>query len=163
MGQPLDSQLSLPWDILQQAEEDALIQRAIAVLARRCSPGEPLASPEDVKACLQLRLFDRPHEVFGCIFLTQRHAVIAIEDIFTGTIDGASVYPRVVVQRALVHNAAALICYHNHPSGNPEPSQADQRITERLKKALALVDIRTLDHVVVAPAGCVSFAERGLL
>jgi DNA repair protein RadC len=103
------------------------------------------------------------HEVFGCLFLDNQHAVIAAEDLFRGTIDGASVYPREVVKRALALNAAAVILYHNHPSGVSEPSQSDQRLTQRLKAALGTVDIRVLDHFVVGRAEALSFAERGLL
>jgi DNA repair protein RadC len=95
--------------------------------------------------------------------LDKRHRLIACEDLFRGTIDGASVHPREVVKAALRHNAAAVLCAHNHPSQNPEPSQADELITSRLKLALEIVDIRLLDHLVVSAGGCVSMAERGLL
>ena len=101
--------------------------------------------------------------MFGAIFLDNRHRVIGLEELFRGTIDGTSVHPRVVVQRALELNAAATIVFHNHPSGEPEPSQADRSLTRRLQEALALVDVRVLDHVVVGSQGTVSFAERGLL
>ena len=111
----------------------------------------------------RLRLSERPNEVFVCLFLDTRHRVIAVEELFHGTIDGASVHPRVVVQRALESNSAAVLFFHNHPAGVAEPSQADLRITERLKNSLALVEIRVLDHVVVATEGTVSFAERNLL
>ena len=143
--------------------EDAIIGHAFAILASRHKRGEILDKPEVTKHFLRLRLADERNEVFGCIFLDTRHAVLAVEDLFLGTIDGASVYPRVIVQRALFHNAAALIAYHNHPSGVAEPSQADTRITQRIKDALALVDVRVLDHLVVCVDECASFAERGLL
>lgn len=122
-----------------------------------------LSSPENTRRFLTSRLRACQQEVFLCLFLDSRHAVIVCEELFYGTIDGASVYPREVVKRALKHNAAALILAHNHPSGVAEPSQADVRITERLKAALALVDIRVLDHMVVGDGEVVSLAERGLL
>lgn len=122
-----------------------------------------LTSPEQTCLYLQSQLRHYQHEVFLCLFLDSRHAVITAEELFSGTIDGASVYPREVVKRALQHNAAALIFAHNHPSGVAEPSQADIRITERLKQALALVDIRVLDHMVVGDGKVVSLAERGLV
>lgn len=124
--------------------------------------GDVLSSPQDTRAFLTLQLRDAPSEVFACLFLDNRHRVIAFEELFQGTIDGASVHPREVVKRALHHNAAALILAHNHPSGVAEPSQADQRITHRLKDALALIDVRVLDHIVVGDE-VVSFAERGWL
>jgi len=112
---------------------------------------------------LQARLQDRPYEVFCCIFLDNRNRVIRLEELFRGTIDGASVHPREVVRQALALNSAAVILAHNHPSGIAEPSQADEFITRRLKSALALVDIRILDHLVIGDGTAVSFAERGLL
>jgi len=108
-------------------------------------------------------LAERPFEIFGCLYLDTKHRVIACEDLFTGTIDGASVHPRVVAQRALEHNAAALIAFHQHPSGDPAPSRADEQLTKRLGEALTLLDIRLLDHLVVATGGSVSMAERGLM
>ena len=125
--------------------------------------GPALANPRVTREYLRMRLRDLPHEVFGCLYLDNRHRVIAFEELFRGTIDGASVHPREVVKRALARNAAAVILVHNHPSGLAEPSQADELITRRLKEALALVDIRVLDHLVVGDAVCESFAERGLL
>ena len=124
---------------------------------------DALTSPAQTQAYLQARLSDYPHEVFACLFLDNRHRVIEYEELFRGTIDGASVHPREVVRRALHHNAAALILAHNHPSGVAEPSEADRRITHRLGDALALVDVRVLDHVVVAAGTFVSMAEQGLL
>jgi len=129
------------------------------ILARE----DALTSPALTQAYLQARLSDYPHEVFACLFLDNRHRVIDYEELFRGTIDGASVHPREVVRRALHHNAAALILAHNHPSGVAEPSEADHRITLRLSDALALVDVRVLDHVVVAAGTFVSMAEQGLL
>jgi DNA repair protein RadC len=125
--------------------------------------GEPLENPAVTEQYLQSVLRDRPHEVFACLFLDTRHRVIAFEELFQGTIDGATVYPRVVAEKALRHGAAALIVAHNHPSGVTEPSLADQAITRRLKDALALLDIRLLDHFVIGDGPPVSMAARGLL
>lgn len=125
--------------------------------------GSTLTNPRATREFLRMRLRDLPYEVFCCVFLDSRHRVIAFEELFRGTIDGASVHPREVVRQALARNAAAVILAHNHPSGFAEPSHADELITRRLKEALSLVDIRVLDHVVVGDAGCESFAERGLL
>jgi len=124
---------------------------------------DTLTSPAHTHAYLQARLSGYPNEVFACLFLDNRHRVIEYEELFRGTIDGASVHPREVVRRALHHNAAALILAHNHPSGVAEPSAADRNITHRLRDALALVDVRVLDHVVVAAGTFVSMAEQGLL
>ena len=124
---------------------------------------ESLNSPADTSSFLQAQLRDRPHEVFCCLCLDNRHRVISFDELFRGTIDGASVHPREVVKLALERNAAAIILAHNHPSGVAEPSQADQMLTRRLVDALALVDIRVLDHIVIGDCVSVSFAERGLL
>lgn len=110
---------------------------------------------------LKARLRHEPHELFACLFLDTRHRVLAFEVLFHGSIDGASVYPRQVVKRALAHNAAALILTHNHPSGVAEPSQADRQLTARLKEALALVEVRVLDHFVIGDGEPVSLAEYG--
>ena len=123
----------------------------------------PLESPQDTQRYLQSTLRDKPNEVFACLFLDSRHRVIAFEEMFQGTIDGATVYPRVVAERALELRAAALIVAHNHPSGVCEPSMADQAITRRLKEALDLLDIRLLDHFVVGDGLPVSMAARGML
>jgi DNA repair protein RadC len=145
----------------------AILQASLE-LARRhyqelMRSGSALANPRATREFLRVRLRDLPHEVFCCVFLDNRHRVIAFEELFRGTIDGASVHPREVVKQALARNAAAVILAHNHPSGLAEPSQADELITRRLKEALALVDIRVLDHLVVGDGVCESFAERGLL
>jgi DNA repair protein RadC len=123
----------------------------------------PLTSPDAVRDFLHARLRDLPYEVFCCLFLDNRNRLILFKEMFRGTIDGTSVHPREVVREALARNAAALILAHNHPSGVPEPSHADELITRRLTAALALVDIRVLDHLVVGDGATVSFAERGLL
>ncbi len=125
--------------------------------------GDPLESPDVTEQFLKTALRDCSNEVFACLFLDTRHRVIAFEELFHGTIDGATVYPRVVAEKALRHGAAALIVAHNHPSGISEPSLADQAITRRLKDALALLDIRLLDHFVVGEGTPVSMAARGLL
>lgn len=124
---------------------------------------EALRSPTDAASCFKARLADLPHEVFGCVFLDTRHRIICLEPLFRGTVDGATVYPREVVKRALYHNAAAVIAGHNHPSGNCEPSEADRQITVKLKKSLELVDVRLLDHLIVAGDAHLSLAERGWL
>lgn len=122
-----------------------------------------LSNPAATRRFLMARLRHLRHEVFACLFLDSQHRVIAFRELFRGTIDGASVYPREVVAEALSHNAAAVIFAHNHPSGVAEPSLADRQITRRLVDALALLDIRVLDHLVIGDAEAVSFAERGLL
>jgi len=121
-----------------------------------------LTNPAETVSYLRNQLRDRPYEVFACLMLDNRNRVIAFREMFRGTIDGASVYPREVVKQALADNAAGVIFAHNHPSGVAEPSQADIQITERLKKALALVDIRVLDHVIIGEQA-VCFSERGLI
>jgi DNA repair protein RadC len=125
--------------------------------------GDALTSPDDTRRYLTARLRGHANEVFACLFLDNRHRVISFEELFHGTINGASVHPRQVVRRALGHNAAALILAHNHPSGVAEPSQADLHLTRRLSEALALIDVRVLDHIVVGDGETVSLAERGLL
>jgi len=122
-----------------------------------------LGGPRDSAAFLRAWLKLRPYEVFAALFLDNRHRVIAVEELFRGTIDGASVHPREVVRRALAHNAAALIVAHNHPSGVAEPSAADLALTRRLADALALIDVRVLDHFIVGDGEPLSLAERGLL
>lgn len=145
---------------------------AVLAAARECgcrymgeklAPGKVIGSPADSQDFLLARLRDRPHEVFCCLFLDSRHRVLAFEELFRGTIDNTTVYPREVVRQALHRNAAALILAHNHPSGVPEPSDADRLITRRIRDALELVDVRLLDHFVVGDGSCVSLASRGLL
>jgi len=137
-------------------------------LARRyfeatLSVGQPIRSPADTETFLKARLRDRPHEVFCCLYLDNRHRVLAFEELFRGTIDGTSVYPREIVKQALAANAAAVILAHNHPSGVAEPSQADERITRRVRSALELVDIRLLDHLIIGDGTSTSLASRGLV
>ncbi len=123
--------------------------------------GTTLSAPGDAARFFQAHLSDRPHEVFGCLFLDTRHRIIRYEELFRGTIDGATVHPREVVKQALRLDAAAVIAGHNHPSGVAEPSESDRSITLKLGQALALVEIRLLDHLVVSRGGHVSLAERG--
>ena len=141
----------------------ASLELARRHLGRGLKRGQPISSPQATRDFLRARLGDRPYEVFCCLYLDNRNRLISFEELFRGTIDGTNVHPREVVRRALGHNAAAIIFAHNHPSGVAEPSQADQWITDRLKQALGLVDIRVLDHLIVGDTDCVSFAERGLL
>ncbi len=148
--------------IYRHASSEEIIEAAMSEVTKRFSRGTAITSPEKTKEFLQLKLGHLEHEVFAVLWLDNRHRVIAFDELFRGTIDGASVHPREVVKTALKHNAAACIFAHNHPSGVAEPSQADQRITQRLKEVLDLVDVRTLDHVIVGENTC-SFAERGLM
>ena len=125
--------------------------------------GSALTSPEITRAYLSAQLRGYSYEVFACLFLDNQHRVIKLDELFRGTIDGASVYPREVVKQALYHNAAAVIFAHNHPSGITEPSLADKQITEKLKQALILFDIRVLDHFIIGDGEPYSFAEHGHL
>jgi DNA repair protein RadC len=145
------------------AQLQAVLEMARRYLHEDLQHSEALTSPADSRRFLQAKLCHYPYEVFSCLFLDNRHRVIVFEELFRGTIDGANVHPREVVKRALEHNAAALILAHNHPSGVAEPSEADRRITQRLRDALALVDIRLLDHFVIGDGEPVSLAERGML
>lgn len=141
-----------------------LVAAALAWLAGTMrQPGAAMESPDAVRKYLTLSLTQLEHEVFGALFLDAQHRVIADEPLFRGTVTQASVYPREVVKAALHHNAAAVILYHNHPSGVTEPSRADEYLTQTLKSALSLVDVRILDHIIVAGVSTMSFAERGLL
>ncbi len=144
------------------------VLRALPELARRYFDeslpcGETIRSPSDTESFLKARMQHLDHELFCCLFLDNRHRVLRFDELFRGTIDGTSVYPREVVKEALGVNAAAVILAHNHPSGVAEPSQADERITKRLKSALELVDIRLLDHFIVGDGAATSLASRGLL
>lgn len=125
--------------------------------------GDALSNPDATRRFLIGALRDRSYEVFACLFMDNRHRVICFEEMFRGTIDGASVHPREIVKQALAHNAAAVILAHNHPSGVAEPSHADKALTRRLKDALNLVDIRVLDHFIVGDGQTLSFAETGLI
>ena len=164
--------IAAPWDELSVQPgvgpaKYASLQAALELARRQAREGlergDTMGSPQQTQQFLSLHLQSNQREVFCCLFLDSQNALIRCEDLFTGTLDGAAVYPREVVRRALQLNAAAVILAHNHPSGVAEPSQADRRITERLQAALALLDIRVLDHIIVGTGQIYSFAERGLL
>ena len=145
------------------AQLQAVLEMARRHLLETLDRTDVLESPGAVRLYLQTQLRESPYEVFAGLFLDNRHRVIRYEELFRGTIDGASVYPREVVRRALELNAAAMIVAHNHPSGVAEPSRADIEITDRLKKALALMDIRLLDHMIIGDSEVTSLAEQGHL
>lgn len=142
------------------SELNELLERAAEALAEKYKREGTFTNPTNVKEYLKLKLGAHDREVFAMMFLDNQHQLISFEELFFGTIDAASIYPREVLKAALNHNAAAVVFAHNHPSGIAEPSQADRRITQRLVDALKLVDIRVLDHIVVGE-DCVSFAEKG--
>lgn len=145
-------------------EEDAIITLAIEILGRRMRvAGEVFSSPESVKHYCQLKIGSREHEVFGVLFLDSQNRLIEFEEMFRGTLTQTSVYPREIVIAALSHQAAAVVLTHNHPSGLTQPSRADESLTQVLKSALALVDVRVLDHVVVSEGSTFSMAEKGLI
>lgn len=152
-------QLSLVPD---DASDEGIIAAALAILEKRVLT-EKIERPEDAKRFFILKLAERQTEAFAVLFLNTRHKVIAYEELFHGDHQGSEVHPRVVAQRALAHNASAIMVAHNHPSGDPDPSAADRAVTARLKQALALIDVRMLDHIVVGGGSSVSFAERGYL
>ena len=151
-------------DQFREATAEAVLHRANALMAQRFRPGTPvLTAPHRTREFLCLKLGALEHEVFAALFLDNRHRLIEYVELFRGTIDGASVHPREVVKEGLSRNAAAVIFAHCHPSGQASPSHADELITRRLKEALALLDIRVLDHIIVAANQMVSMAEMGLL
>lgn len=145
------------------ATDDEVVETALEIVRRRFRRGTPLKSPRIAREHVALNYATTEHEVFVVMFLDVRHRLIVSREMFRGTIDGASVHPREVVKEALAVNAAAVILAHNHPSGVAEPSQADEMITQRLREALGIVDIRLVDHLIAAGGDCVSLAERGLL
>ena len=147
-----------------KTKDDAIIAQAMRIIGRRIrTAGVTLTSPKDVKDYLTLRLSGLEHEVFGVLWLDSQNRLIATNDLFRGTLTQASVYPREVVKASLASNAAGCILYHNHPSGLSEPSRADESLTQTLKTALALVDCKVLDHMIVGGGNVMSFAERGLI
>ena len=148
---------------LSKPEQAKVIDLALNILTERHLPGQALTNPTDTIEYLRIKLADYKNEVFCALFLDNRHRVLAFEELFFGTINGASVHPRVVIQRTMEINAGAVIFAHNHPSGIAEPSHADRTLTTRLKKALDYVDVRVLDHIVVGAEGTTSFAQTGLL
>jgi DNA repair protein RadC len=145
------------------AQLQAVLEMARRHFAEILQRGSALTSPEITRAYLSAQLRGYSFEVFACLFLDNQHRVIALEELFRGTIDGASVYPREVAKRALFHHSAAVIFAHNHPSGINEPSQADRHITDKLRQALGLFDIRVLDHFIIGDGEPYSFAEHGLM
>jgi DNA repair protein RadC len=145
------------------AQLQAVMEMARRHFAEILKRGNALTSPEITRAYLSAQLRGYSYEVFACLFLDNQHRVIVLEELFRGTIDGASIYPREVAKRALFHHAAAVIFAHNHPSGINEPSQADRHITTKLQQALGLFDIRVLDHFIIGDGDPYSFAEQGLL
>lgn len=141
-----------------------IIKRALKILESRMTyESNTFSSPEDTRNYLRLKLGEREREVFSVLYLTNKHQLISYEELFLGTVDGASIYVREIVKLGLALNAAAIVCAHNHPSGICEPSHADELITQRIKEACELVDIRLLDHLVVSTTDSVSLAERGLV
>lgn len=148
---------------MNKEQEDKIISQALEILAGRLKSGSVINSPDTAKNYIRLLIADEKSEVFFILFLNTQHQVIAEEILFKGTIDACSVYPREVIKAALSWNAAAVLLAHNHPSGIGEPSAADVRITDRLKEALNMVDIRLLDHFIVTLTTTTSMAERGLL
>jgi DNA repair protein RadC len=148
----------------REATAQDIFERAQALMAQRVRAGAPVFdSSSKTREFLRLRLGSLEHEVFSALFLTTRHRLIEYVELFRGTIDGASVYPREVVKEALARNAAAVVVAHGHPSTDPTPSRADEIVTQKLRDALALVEIRLLDHIVASASGCVSMAELGLM
>ena len=163
----LDDPADLPCAVLLSREDRARVRAVLELhlrwLETRLKREGPITSPAHTSRYVVSRLRGRANEVFAGLFLDNRHQVIAFEELFQGTVDGASVHPRVVARRALALNAAAFVACHNHPSGVAEPSRSDRAITSRLRDALALVDVRLIDHFVVGDGEVVSFAERGWL
>jgi len=151
------------YNIKANITRQEIISLAITLIDQLFVKGDTISSPEDTRSYLKVQLGHLEHEVFAVLLLDNRHQIIHFEKLFRGTIDGASVYPREVVKLALKHNAAAIIISHNHPSGVPEPSEADKRITSRVKDACSLVDIRLLDHIIIGAGNSVSLAERGII
>ncbi len=147
----------------KRAELVAVLELARRAMAEQLKERAALDTPEAVKHYLQLHLGAKKHEVFAVLFLDSQHRLLALEELFRGTLSQTSVYPREVVLRALHHHAAAVVLAHNHPSGTVQPSRADEALTQALKAALALVDVRVLDHVIVAPGQALSMAEQGLV
>jgi DNA repair protein RadC len=142
-------------------QDEQILEAAERILRHKLERQGKLIEPTSAAAFLRAHCAYRDREIFGCIFLDIRHAILAVEDLFFGTVDSAEIHPREIVKRALMLNATAVIAFHNHPSGNPEPSSADRVITGQIKQALATVDIRLLDHIVVGADGTASLAMRG--
>lgn len=163
----INSEAAAPYDVdttEQNNKDKEIVEQALEILLRRMRvPGAALTSPDAVTQYLQLTISEREYELFYCVYLDTKHRVIDLISEFRGTIDGCTIHAREVVVGALYRNAAAVIFAHNHPSGNAEPSQQDVLITGRLKSALALIDVRVLDHFIITPSETVSLQQRGLL
>lgn len=142
---------------------DPIVEQALSILSCQVREANALASPDAARDFVRLQLGDRPHEIFAVLFLDVQNRVIEFKEMFRGTLTQTSVYPREVVIEALACQAAGVILCHNHPSGSAQPSRADELLTQTLKQALALVDVRVLDHFIVTRSAVLSFAERGLL
>ncbi|MBL7252023.1 JAB domain-containing protein [Alloalcanivorax marinus] len=140
---------------------EAIVRTAAAILQESLVRGDALTNPEDAARFLQMALANEKNEHFAVLFLNNKHQVLSFERLFFGTVDGTTVHPRVVVQKALEYNAASVILAHNHPSGHSEPSQADREVTDLLVKALKLIDVRVLDHLIVSQSGWESLSRRG--
>ena len=147
--------------IPEAVTEEEFLDIAQRLARRRLAKGRVLRGPASVYRALQTQLLGRDHEVFGIVYLDNRHRILAVDELFRGSIDGTAVYPREVVKEALRHGAAAVILVHNHPSGGLEPSVADEQITDRLRQALELVEVRVLDHIITSAEGYTSLAELG--
>ena len=150
-------------ETLSEAERETVVKLALKVMAQEVADGPVLTGETAAARYLQLKAGRREREVFGCLFLTTRNRLIRDEELFQGSIDRATVYPRVVLQKALAHNAGAIIAYHNHPSSSASPSASDVSLTGRVKDLLDEIDVRLLDHIVVSPTETVSMAARGLI
>ncbi|MEE5092455.1 DNA repair protein RadC [Xanthomonas euvesicatoria] len=144
-----------------QMDEEGILLAAATILEQRLQRQGRIHSPDQAGSYLVARCAHLSHEVFGVVFLDNKHHILATEHLFSGTIDGCEVHPRVVAKRALELNAVALILFHNHPSGNSEPSEADRKVTQRLQQALGLLDIRIIDHLIIGGQKSVSLAARG--
>ncbi len=149
--------------IAKYTQLQAVLEMSRRTLNEKLEQGCLMNTPQLVRDYLRLSLAGQQHEIFMCIFLNTKHQVISTEELFTGTLTQTSVYPREIVKRALYHNAAALIFAHNHPSGNPEPSQADKTLTHVLKQALDLVDVKVIDHFIIGNNNILSFAEHNMI
>lgn len=159
---PIRRESESPLQDAARARDDRAIARALQIIERRAGgAGQLLSDPETCGRFFRLRLADEQREHFEVAFLDTRHRLISAERLFLGSVDQSTVHPRIVVQRALLVNAAAVLLAHNHPSGNPEPSAADRMLTQQLKQALALVEVRVLDHFVVTNSTALSMAARG--
>lgn len=159
---PQAQEQPLHYGALVPANDDDIIRNALNILTRRLrTPGALMSSPADTKAFLRLHIGALEHEVFSCLFMDTKNRLIDYSELFRGTLTHTSVYPREIVKVAINHNAAAVIFAHNHPSGEKEPSNADRLLTTTLKQALAMIDVRVLDHIIVAGTDTYSFAEHG--